>query len=701
MLSSCRHGYSHGRQDPHDYERSLKAQTRNESDDDAEDQAANTSRYKRGRRFLERSAPAPLSDSGESAFERDVREDIKRDLEEAEAVKQNGGKKPRKKQAEATDAQKQTERTRRMLKKGERRLSRDAFCVADTIADRPRQRRKDCEMDYTRKAAQSADEAALYALIATVKQPPPLMRAPPAVDIEVLPSDSSSSDGSVDSNNVDELSDYSQQVFWLRKRRRGQWKHHVTRKGKSKAKEDLLSSHHTQQEEADVKHFPLGVPAATNAVRIDKAEPEEEDVKPVILPNLSDSDCSEDVSPLDVEAYQEQITRRKRRELKSAGQKSPTIKAEDLDEPKVFVRSEAEQLPIDIDSNDTEDEDMPDLPIDDPRYLAWTQKLKQKAPLRSSSHFQPAAPPPAGASLVKREPDAKVESAGSLPSVPYQQKDSRPHFEIKSVEQAAIGAHKLGTDENGRDVEIPASINRFLRSYQRDGVRFFWEHYRRGEGGLLGDDMGLGKTIQVISFLTAIMHHRCVPKEQGRRLQLSLNADNATDMGPTALVIAPASVVDNWAREINTWTYLTADVYVPAQEKTRRLLKDFKRGRIDVVICGMDAARNHIGEIAHLDFSCIFIDEVHRVKNPLSQTSTNFQTFLCKRRFGLTGTAMQNRYAEMHVVLDWCFPGRLGDRAQWKDYVESPLKEAQRKDATQKQLAVGRVGHECRHCVQC
>lgn len=55
---------------------------------------------------------------------------------------------------------------------------------------------------------------------------------------------------------------------------------------------------------------------------------------------------------------------------------------------------------------------------------------------------------------------------------------------------------------------------------------------------------------------------------------------------------------------------------------------------------------------------------------------------------------MQNRYAELHTVLDWCFPGRLGDLNQWRDYVESPLKEAQRKDATQQQLAIGRVGRE-------
>lgn len=86
------------------------------------------------------------------------------------------------------------------------------------------------------------------------------------------------------------------------------------------------------------------------------------------------------------------------------------------------------------------------------------------------------------------------------------------------------------------------------------------------------------------------------------------------------------------------------------------------------------------------------MDEVHKVKNHRSKTTLAFHQFACRRRFGLTGTAMQNRYAELHTVLDWCFPGRLGDRAQWKDFVETPLKIAQRRDATQEQLATGRVG---------
>lgn len=38
---------------------------------------------------------------------------------------------------------------------------------------------------------------------------------------------------------------------------------------------------------------------------------------------------------------------------------------------------------------------------------------------------------------------------------------------------------------------VPAAINTYLREYQREGVRFFWDLYNEGRGGLLGDDMGL------------------------------------------------------------------------------------------------------------------------------------------------------------------------------------------------------------------
>ncbi|WWC70970.1 uncharacterized protein I206_104923 [Kwoniella pini CBS 10737] len=73
----------------------------------------------------------------------------------------------------------------------------------------------------------------------------------------------------------------------------------------------------------------------------------------------------------------------------------------------------------------------------------------------------------------------------------------RPTFPF-SLEQAQIGS--LSLDHESLEIAVPASINRFLKAYQQVGVKFLYDHYKGGIGGVLGDDMGLGKTIQVISF---------------------------------------------------------------------------------------------------------------------------------------------------------------------------------------------------------
>lgn len=48
-------------------------------------------------------------------------------------------------------------------------------------------------------------------------------------------------------------------------------------------------------------------------------------------------------------------------------------------------------------------------------------------------------------------------------------------------------------------VSVPASINRFLRDYQREGIQFFYERYCEGRGGILGDDMGLGTSNNIVA----------------------------------------------------------------------------------------------------------------------------------------------------------------------------------------------------------
>ena len=55
------------------------------------------------------------------------------------------------------------------------------------------------------------------------------------------------------------------------------------------------------------------------------------------------------------------------------------------------------------------------------------------------------------------------------------------------------------------DLEVPASINKYLRCYQREGIQFLFRQYAQDKGGILADDMGLGKTVQTIGFLAAVL----------------------------------------------------------------------------------------------------------------------------------------------------------------------------------------------------
>lgn len=140
-------------------------------------------------------------------------------------------------------------------------------------------------------------------------------------------------------------------------------------------------------------------------------------------------------------------------------------KEEDIEE-----RDSTTPDPLRADSSheDLEDDEiMPDYPVDDPRYQEWVKRMADK----NTAEQKPALP---------------VSGAFR----PFIQRSSKPHFDVKSEQQAACGPHVLGFDEQGSSIEIPASINRFLRGYQREGVAFFWKHYQKREGGLLGDDMG-------------------------------------------------------------------------------------------------------------------------------------------------------------------------------------------------------------------
>ncbi|KAL5520387.1 hypothetical protein ACEPAG_9611 [Sanghuangporus baumii] len=254
-----------------------------------------------------------------------------------------------------------------------------------------------------------------------------------------------------------------------------------------------------------------------------------------------------------------------------------------------------------------------------------------------------------------------------------------------------------------KNIKIPAPINAFLREYQREGVRFFYERFKEGRGGVLGDDMGLGKTIQVISFLAAIMEKHNDRRDVDRRrkhvahlqdseewrIHRRLPPANAT--WSTCLIIAPSTVVHNWEREFETWGYFEVGIYTGPPEHRRPVLKDFKLGRLDVLITSFDTARGDIDLLSDLPWSVIFVDEAHKLKNPTSKITLAFNQFACEARFGLTGTAIQNAYEEMWTLLDWSNRGRLGSLKEWRTAVCRPLAVGQSASASEGERAIAKA----------
>ncbi|KAA1466811.1 hypothetical protein DENSPDRAFT_831699 [Dentipellis sp. KUC8613] len=288
-------------------------------------------------------------------------------------------------------------------------------------------------------------------------------------------------------------------------------------------------------------------------------------------------------------------------------------------------------------------------------------------------------------------------------------------------------------------ISVPPSLNKYLREYQREGVKFFFERYVQDRGAVLGDDMGLGKTIQVISFLSALMQktgtardvdrrRKYVSKLQDRReWKESRTLPPPDERWPTALIVAPSSVVGVWAREFVKWGHFEVGLFIGPPGEREDVLNDFKMGRLDVVITSFDTARRSIDLIDSLPWTVLIIDEAHRLKNPRSQSTLAFSSFAWAAdhpipkhitqfastprpvpstapgassskskiaqpeqrigpiRIALTGTAIQNSYLELWTLLDWANPGSVGSISQWKKCVMDPLMAGQAKGSKEEE----------------
>ena len=86
--------------------------------------------------------------------------------------------------------------------------------------------------------------------------------------------------------------------------------------------------------------------------------------------------------------------------------------------------------------------------------------------------------------------DDDDDDDGDDESISRLEKQMKPTFDNPKWLGELKPFHLSRQDDSGEKDYIPASINRYLKDYQQEGVQFLHSVVTRGLGGVLGDDMG-------------------------------------------------------------------------------------------------------------------------------------------------------------------------------------------------------------------
>jgi superfamily II DNA or RNA helicase len=192
-----------------------------------------------------------------------------------------------------------------------------------------------------------------------------------------------------------------------------------------------------------------------------------------------------------------------------------------------------------------------------------------------------------------------------------------------------------------------------LRPYQHAGVQWLHLLARLRLGACLADDMGLGKTIQVLSLL------------------LVLQSEASTARKPS-LLIAPASLLANWASEIARFApSLKAIVVHPSALPAEKLKGDGEMGLADV-----DLIITSYGFLARVPWltatawRLAVLDEAQAIKNPAAKQTQTVKRLQADARIALTGTPIENRLGDLWSIFDFINPGLLGSSKQFSTFVK-------------------------------
>jgi superfamily II DNA or RNA helicase len=211
---------------------------------------------------------------------------------------------------------------------------------------------------------------------------------------------------------------------------------------------------------------------------------------------------------------------------------------------------------------------------------------------------------------------------------------------------------------DGTDVDPDPALRGTLRPYQKAGVQWLHLLSGLGLGACLADDMGLGKTIQVLSLLLA-------------------QARKDGDQRPS-LLVAPASLLANWADEIARFAPSLKTWIVHPSAMAADQVKHVTPDRLQA----FDLAITSYGSLLRMQaltktrWRFVVLDEAQAIKNPKAKQTRAAKGLKADARIALTGTPVENHLGDLWSIFDFINPGLLGTAPQFKNYAKSLAERA-------------------------
>lgn len=202
-------------------------------------------------------------------------------------------------------------------------------------------------------------------------------------------------------------------------------------------------------------------------------------------------------------------------------------------------------------------------------------------------------------------------------------------------------------------VDPGRSLHGTLRPYQQVGVQWLYLLTQLRLGACLADDMGLGKTIQVLSLLLVLK------KEAG-------------DERKPCLLVAPASLLANWAAEIVRFAPSLKAVVVhpsaaPAEKQKSDAPTDLSDVDLVITSYGFLSRSSWLGTTT---WRLVVVDEAQAIKNPSAKQTKTVKQLRADTRIALTGTPVENRLGDLWSIFDFINPGLLGSSKQFSSFVK-------------------------------